>query len=175
MKRCVIAAATLWLGAFALAAEETPARFSGTLDGEALEWRVAIGVDGLPSDWEDEDGNIVVRLGGMPIAEAGPGEDALHGTLEVEVLFMGSRQVVRYLSVLLDARDGSVYRSDHMGYAGDSSFVREDLHRDGERLHVSGRLEADLLRVAHRGSSRYDTENRLSLTADIAVTLPPRF
>ena len=175
MKRCVIAAAALWLGAFSLSAEETPARFSGTLDGEAREWRLATGEAELPSDWEDENGTIVVRLGGTPIAEAGPGEDALHGRLEVEVLFMGSRQVVRYLSVLLDAGDGSVYRNDHMGYAGDSSFVREDLHRDGERLHVSGRLEADLFRVPHRGSSRHDTEDRVNLTADIAVTLPPRF
>lgn len=175
MKRLVIAAAALWIGALPLAAEEAPGRFSGTLDGEPREWQVPTGEGALPFDWEDENGNILVRLGGTPVAGPPPGGEALHGTLEVHVLFMGSRQVVRYLDILLEGEDGSSYRSDHMGYVGESDFVRKDLHRDGERLHLSGRLEADLLRVPHRGSSRYDTENRVRLTADIAVTLPPRF
>ncbi len=146
---------------------------SGTVDGTAQEWHLHT-ADGLPSArWEDENGSVMVRIRAFP-DPGGPADDLPEGTLEIDLLFMGGRQVVRYLHVILHGPPGTLHANDAQNEIGESRFVREELRRDGDRLHLSGRLEAELFAIPRPGSTRFDTSDRRNLTADIDLTLEPR-
>lgn len=173
MKQVLFTALALCIAAFPVIGQEATGRFSGTIDDAEQVWHV-LTLDGVVSaGWEDENGAVMVRIRAFPDAD-GPADARPEGTVEIDLLFMGGRQVVRYLQVILHGPAGTLYANDVQNEIGESRFQREELRRDGDTLHLSGRLEAELFAIPRPGSTRFDTADRRSLKADIVLTLERR-
>ena len=158
------------------AAQEPLAVISGTLNGEPRQWYV-LEQEGLPSaDWIAENGTANMRILGYPephgpLTSTGHRRgDTPEGALTIDILFMGSgtRRRAFYISAELEGAQG-VHRNDHMMEIGTTRFVIEEERIEGEFLHVTGRLEADL----YGGRRTLDLDDHIALTADIALTLAP--
>ena len=162
------------------AAAQTPlAVISGTVNGEPRQWYV-LEQSGLPSaDWRAENGSATMRILGYPephgplTSDGHRRGDTPQGALTIDILFMGSgtRRRAFDISARLEGARG-VHRNDPMMEIGTTRFVIEEERIEGDLLHVTGRLEADLY-GAQVGRRTLDLDDHKALTADIALTLAP--
>ena len=157
----------LALGLLALPLPLMADTLSGSVDGAAQEWHL-LPVDGRPSGgWSDFGGITQVEIFGFPRADS---TSDVTGALEISLTLMGNSAAG--VSVVYYGGGVSGLYTIH-----DEDEIRVSLSEvrvEGETLHLSGKVETEVFRMASIVSEELDPDDSHAVSASFDLALPQR-
>lgn len=159
----------LGLCAVPAAAQERLGAFSGSVDGAAHTWHV-LAMDGEPSaGWYDHGMMAQVEIFGYPRADS---LADVTGALEIGLTLMGETPALVGASVVYygEGVRGLYIPESEEAVEVDLTGVRQE----GERLHLSGTVAAEVFRLVSLATEEIDPEDGHRIAAEFELTLDLR-
>lgn len=152
-------------GALAAGAQDLRGEMAGSVDGVAQDWHLHA-VDGeSPSNWSEFGGMVQVQIFGFPRHDS---LSDVTGALEISLTLVGSQPADATVVFYGDGVRG-LYLPDDEAML-DISLT--EVRIEGETLHLSGSIEAEVFRMVSMVTEELDTDDSRSVVARFDVVLP---